>query len=152
MLREQAFAVSMRRVPSRPWVWRRVATFNARVEAVTTKSFFREPFKKKRCLMPVSGYQGCLPSVVPCETGNRLKSCAMIITEPNDFVTEVHDRMSVLLRPEQFADWLSGNIGVKELKPVENDYLQRLAVSKRVNSSKADGNDPTLIDAVKQVA
>jgi putative SOS response-associated peptidase YedK len=23
---------------------------------VTTKSFFREPFKKKRCLMPVSGY------------------------------------------------------------------------------------------------
>jgi hypothetical protein len=38
------------------------------------------------------------------------------------------------------------------MKPVENDYLQRWPVSKRVNSSKADSNDPTLIDAVKQAA
>jgi putative SOS response-associated peptidase YedK len=30
----------------------RLATFNARVETVTTKPFFREPFKNKRCLMP----------------------------------------------------------------------------------------------------
>src|ERR1700750_1632142 len=34
----------------------KLASFNARVETVTTKPFFREPFKKKRCLMPVSGY------------------------------------------------------------------------------------------------
>jgi putative SOS response-associated peptidase YedK len=34
----------------------RLATFNARVETVTTKPFFREPFRKKRCLIPVSGY------------------------------------------------------------------------------------------------
>jgi len=34
----------------------RVATFNARVETVETKPFFREPFKRKRCLMPISGY------------------------------------------------------------------------------------------------
>jgi putative SOS response-associated peptidase YedK len=34
----------------------RLATFNARVETVTTKPFFREPFKSRRCLMPVSGY------------------------------------------------------------------------------------------------
>jgi hypothetical protein len=31
-------------------------------------------------------------------------------------------------------------------------YLQRWAVSKRINSSKADSNDPTLIDAVRQGA
>jgi putative SOS response-associated peptidase YedK len=34
----------------------RLATFNARLETVTTKPFFREPFIKRRCLMPVSGY------------------------------------------------------------------------------------------------
>jgi len=56
------------------------------------------------------------------------------------------------LKPNQFDHWLSGNMGVKELKPVENDYLQRWAVSKRINSSKADSNDPTLIDAVRQAA
>jgi hypothetical protein len=47
----------------------RLATFNARVETVTTKPFFREPFKKKRCLMPVSGYYECwrrsLPALLP---------------------------------------------------------------------------------------
>ena len=59
--------------------------------------------------------------------------------------------MPVLLQPEQFDHWLSGNMGVEELKP-RNDYLQRWAVSKRVNSSKADSNDPTLIDAVRQAA
>jgi len=76
----------------------------------------------------------------------------MIITEPNVFVAELHDRMPVLLKPNQFEHWLSGNMGVKELKPVENDYLQRRAVSSRINSSKADSNDPTLIDAVRQAA
>ena len=33
-----------------------LASFNARVKTVTTKPFFREPFKKKRGLMPVSGF------------------------------------------------------------------------------------------------
>ena len=61
----------------------------------------------------------------------------MIISEPNDFVAEVHDRMPVVLMPEQFEHWLSGEMGVEELKPAPNDYLQRWAVSKRVNSSRA---------------
>jgi hypothetical protein len=77
-------------------------------------------------------------------------SCTMIITEPNEFIAEVHDRMPVLLKPEQFDHWLSGNMGVKELKPAPNDYLQRWAVSKRDNSSKADANDATLIECVEQ--
>jgi len=34
----------------------RLATFNARIERVTTKPSFREPFKHRRCLIPVSGY------------------------------------------------------------------------------------------------
>jgi putative SOS response-associated peptidase YedK len=73
-------------------------------------------------------------------------------TEPNAFVAEVHDRMPVVLKPEQFEHWLNGNMGVEELKPIDNDYLQRWSVSKRVNSSKADANDATLIDPVRQAA
>jgi putative SOS response-associated peptidase YedK len=86
------------------------------------------------------------------ETGERIKSCTMIITEPNDFVAEVHDRMPVLLMPEQFEHWLSGEMGVEELKPAPNDYLQRWAVSKRVNSSKADKDDPSLVSQVALAA
>jgi putative SOS response-associated peptidase YedK len=153
----------------------RLASFNARVETVTTKPFFREPFKRKRCLMPVSGYfewqdtaDGKQPWYFTArdgsplltvaalwdewknrETGERIKSCAMIITEPNDFVAEVHDRMPVLLQPEQFDHWLGGNMTVEELKPAPNNCLQRWAVSKRVSSSKADKDDAGLIEKIE---
>ena len=49
--------------------------------------------------------------------------------------------MPVLLKPEQFDDWLSGAMTVNDLRPADNDYLQRWPVSKRVNSSRADDND-----------
>ena len=83
------------------------------------------------------------------ETDERIKSCTMIIGDPNDFVAEVHDRMPVLLGPDKFEHWLSGNMGVEELKPAPNDYLQRWPVSKRVNSSKADKDDAPLIARVE---
>ena len=90
---------------------------------------------------------GVTASVVIALTSRRF--CLEV---PNEFVAEVHDRMPVLLKPDQFEHWLGGDMGVDELKPVDNDYLQRWAVSKRINSSKADSNDPTLIDAVRQAA
>jgi putative SOS response-associated peptidase YedK len=31
-----------------------------------------------------------------------LRSCPMIITAPNEFVGEVHDRMPAILRPDQY--------------------------------------------------
>jgi putative SOS response-associated peptidase YedK len=156
----------------------RLATFNARVETVTTKPSFREPFERRRCLMPMSGYyewqdtpSGKQPWYFTArdssplltvaaiwdewrnkDTGERIKSCAMIITEPNDFVAKVHDRMPVLLRPGQFEHWMSGKMGVEELKPAPNDYLRRWAVSKRVNSSKADKDDAALKEPIKVAA
>jgi hypothetical protein len=42
--------------------------------------------------------------------------------------------MPALLRPDQFEGWLSGAIGAKDLRPVDNDYLQRVPVSMRVNA------------------
>ena len=73
----------------------------------------------------------------------------MIITEPNEFGAEIHDRMPVFLTAEQFARWLSGEAGVEYLKPAPNDYLQRRPVSKRLNSSKADADDATLIKSIE---
>jgi putative SOS response-associated peptidase YedK len=86
------------------------------------------------------------------ETGERITSCAMIITKPNAFVAEVHDRMPVLLTPEQFEHWLNGDMGVDDLKPAPNDYLQRWPVSKRVNSSKADKDDASIVEQIETVA
>jgi putative SOS response-associated peptidase YedK len=51
--------------------------------------------------------------------------------------------MPVLLQPGDFDRWLAGNA---LLKPAANDYLQTWPVSRRVNSSRAPGDDPTLIE------
>ena len=56
-----------------------------------------------------------------------------------------HDRMPVLLEPDQFTPWLSGTLGSEILKPAPNDLLQLWPVSKRVNSSRASDDDDTLI-------
>jgi putative SOS response-associated peptidase YedK len=73
----------------------------------------------------------------------------MIVGEPNESAGEIHDRMPVFLTEDQFTRWLSGEAGAEHLKPAPNDYLQRWPVSKRVNSSKADADDATLIDPVE---
>ncbi|MGA9007496.1 MAG: SOS response-associated peptidase family protein, partial [Xanthobacteraceae bacterium] len=39
-------------------------------------------------------------------TSETLKSCTMIITEPNKFVPDIHDRMPVLPREPGFDPWL----------------------------------------------
>jgi putative SOS response-associated peptidase YedK len=152
----------------------KLATFNARAETVATKPFFRSAFRRKRCLIPVSGYYeweerpggkqpwyftardgspaltiaGLWDEWNDPETKAALKSCTMIITEPNGFVAEVHDRMPVLLTEEQYDPWLSGQAGIEFLKPAPNDFLQKWPVSNRVNSSRADDDDPTLIEKV----
>jgi putative SOS response-associated peptidase YedK len=153
----------------------KLATFNARVETVAEKPFFRSAFKRTRCLIPASGYfewqavgkikqpyyftarddspilsiAGLWDEWQNPETKEPLKSCAMIITEPNKFVAEVHDRMPVLLEPPQFDAWLDGSAGLEILKPAANDKLQRRAVSTRVNSSRTSDDDATLIESMK---
>jgi putative SOS response-associated peptidase YedK len=153
----------------------RMATFNARAETVETKPVFRDAFKRTRCLIPMSGYYewqdtqggkqpwyftarngsplltavGLWDEWKNRETGERLKSCTMIVTEPNDFAVDIHDRMPVFLSGDHFAPWLSREAGAEVLKPAPNDYLQRWPVSKRVNSSKADADDATLIQPIQ---
>ena len=72
----------------------------------------------------------------------------MIITGPNAFVNEVHDRMPVTLAEGDSGSWLQGEAGLALLKPAPEDMLQRWPVSKRVNSSKAPADDPTLVEQI----
>jgi putative SOS response-associated peptidase YedK len=152
----------------------KMATFNARVETVETKPFFRDAFKRTRCLIPVSGYyewqntpDGKQPWYFTARdgspalttaglwdewrdraTGETLKSCTMLIAQPNSFVAEVHDRMPALLAEKDYDAWLSGSAGVELLRPAPENLLQRWPVSKRVNSSKAPAEDATLIERI----
>jgi putative SOS response-associated peptidase YedK len=76
----------------------------------------------------------------------------MIVTNANAFVGDIHDRMPALLTEGQFEPWLKAEAGIDCLSPVSNEYLQKWPVSKRVNSSKADTDDPILIEEVELAA
>jgi putative SOS response-associated peptidase YedK len=79
-----------------------------------------------------------------------LRSCCMVITEPNKFVAEVHDRMPVILEAKDFEQWEEGDAKdvAKLMKPANEDILQKWPVSKRVNSSRADNDDASLIGPI----
>jgi putative SOS response-associated peptidase YedK len=155
---------------SKPLKELKLATFNARAETVDTKPFFRSAFKRNRCLIPASGYYewqtigkekhpwyftprddpmfaiaGLWDEWTDRETGKPLRLCTMIITEPNPFVAQYHDRMPVLLQPDQFDGWMSGEAGKEILVPAADGMLQAWPVSKRVNSSRAPDEDSSLI-------
>jgi putative SOS response-associated peptidase YedK len=72
----------------------------------------------------------------------------MIITDANELVGELHDRIPVILEPEQFEARLTGAAGLELLKPAVNDVLQCWPVSRRVNSSRASDDDASLVEAV----
>jgi hypothetical protein len=59
---------------------------------------------------------------------------------------------AALLAEKDFEPWLSGEAGVELLRPAADYLLQRWPVSKRVNSSKAPADDPTLIDRIEPKA
>lgn len=82
------------------------------------------------------------------DTGELLRSCAMIIGQPNSFVAEIHDRMPIILERDQFEQWLRGETGLEILKPADDAVLDKCAVSRRVNSSKSSDEDHTLIEPV----
>jgi putative SOS response-associated peptidase YedK len=158
---------------SKPLKEMKVATFNARAETVADKPMFRDAFRRTRCLIPASGYYewqdtpegkqpyyftrrdgdpitmaGLWATWHDRQAGETVRSCAMVITDANEFVAEVHDRMPAVLEPDQFEPWLSGNPGIELLKPAANDVLQGWPVSKRVNSSRASDDDLSLIDPI----
>ena len=150
------------------------ATFNARAETVETKPMFREAFKRRRCVIPASGYyewqdvadgkqpwyftprEGPIVLIAglwetwkdPEPPRDTVRSTTMVITEPNSFVAQYHDRMPVLLTRETAGDWLSGAKGSELLKPDENDLVKAWPVSRKVNSSKAP-DAPDLIAPIQ---
>jgi putative SOS response-associated peptidase YedK len=73
----------------------------------------------------------------------------MIVTSANKLASRVHKRMPVLLQPKDFDRWLSGTAGTELLRPAPDDYLQVWPVSRRVNSSRAPGDDPTLLETIQ---
>jgi len=145
-------------------------TINARSETIATTPSFREPFKSQRCLVPADGFyewqrNGRTKQPYCFEVnggevfafaglwdrwrnpqGDVVESCTIMTTTPNSLVSDIHDRMPVILNPDDYDLWLDPGFrdvaSVSEiLRPFDAALMHRYPVSTRVNQVLNDDAD-----------
>jgi putative SOS response-associated peptidase YedK len=80
-----------------------------------------------------------------------LESYCIIVTEPNELLAGIHNRMPVILGPDDWSLWLDPQVRDPEplhglLAPYPAEAMEAVPVSRRVNSPAND--DAGLIEAV----
>ena len=146
----------------------KISPINARAETLSEKPFFRTAYKTKRCLVPANGFyewKGTRDGKQPYyfrlkdneilafaglwdewqHEDNRITSCTIITTSSNEIMAPVHNRMPVILDPDNYDAWLIA--GDRELLIPYSGKMICYPVSKKVNSPKNNGAD--LIQAVE---
>lgn len=138
---------------------------NARAETLLEKPAFRRLFERKRCIIPADGFyewkqmdRGKQPMRITMKNGEpfafaglfdtwtrpdgeRLHTCTIITTRPNQVVADIHDRMPVILRPEDEDLWL-------DREKYDPDLLQSLLVPYDAGQMRAYPV-PTLVGSPK---
>ncbi len=116
---------------------------NARCETAAEKRSFREPFAKRRCLVPATGYyewqvlaDGTKQpmhihrpddplfamaglwerNTIADPEGREVVSCTLLTTEANQATAAVHDRMPVILDQAGVDRWLAADTEPAELQ------------------------------------
>jgi len=144
------------------------AAINARAETLASKPYFREAYKKRRCLIPVNGFyewqskgKAKLPYFIHLpdrplfafagiweyrqQQDQHIDSCAIITTDANTTMQAIHDRMPVILMEKDYSAWLdTGDIKYLGPYPGKMEYY---AVSRAVNNPRNDSRE--LIDREK---
>jgi len=79
------------------------------------------------------------------ETAERLYTCTILTTDPNEIIQPVHDRMPVILDPEDWDTWLREDAAAEELRPLLHpapaDPLEIYPVSPAVNNVRSEGSE-----------
>lgn len=153
-------------------------TFNAKSEEAASKPAFRSPFKRRRCVLPVSGFYEWRthkdgtkqPFYITRADGDVLylaglwdrweekngdgvlESCTILTRTPNAEMKTVHDRMPCVLEPGQITGWCD-----PELTDVDRitaylgpvaDGLLTMHAVDRRVGNARTNNDPQLIEPV----
>ena len=148
------------------------STFNARTDKVSSAASYRVPFRKRRCLIPALGWfewqatpqgkmkwwlhrqdRGIVSFAGLWDRWHRgeevIESCTIIVGEANTAMSPVHDRMPVIIKPEDEAFWLDTKIeATQALESLLTPPPDDLITAHRVRSEKRpQDDDATLIDA-----
>src|SRR5688572_8927166 len=137
---------------------------NARGESVAEKPAFREALRKRRCLVPATGFfewegppgrkqpfaitvpeapvfafAGLWESWRPAG-GEPVQTFTIVTTDANDAVAAIHDRMPVILAPGDADTWLAGDLERARalLKPFAGEVKLR-PVTRRMSDPRAEG-------------
>lgn len=143
----------------------KIPHINARAETVHKLPLFREAFARRRALVPATGffewqqradgkqpYRFVREDLEPFAFAgiwefarlgeNEVLSAAIIVGEANPLVSPVHDRMPVILMPEDYDRWLDEATGIDDLRallrPFDPALMKAYEVSRVVNSVKND--------------
>jgi putative SOS response-associated peptidase YedK len=143
-------------------------TINARAETLTELPSFKNIVDRRRCIIPADGFyewrkegKHKVPMWVHLKTkepfalaelwdvwrkpdGKRVESFTIITTEPNELIQPIHNRMPVILRPEDEEQWLDVSRtpfakAKSLLKPYPAELMDAHDVSPVVNSANYDG-------------
>lgn len=144
---------------------------NARGERISSSPSFRDAFRKRRCIVPVDSFYewrraggvrqpyriasvdgrplalaGLWAGWRDPDTEQVVRTFTIVTTTPNDLVSEIHDRMPVVLADDAWRRWLDPDLpDVAELHgliaPVRDGLLMTHPVSTRVNNVRNDGPD-----------
>lgn len=136
---------------------------NARSEGVETKPTFRGAFRHGRCLVPASGFyewkgtgRAKQPFYIRPRDGlfvfaglmatwagpeGELTTCTLLTTAPNALMADLHDRMPVILAPDDQEAWLDpGNRRAADLlRPCDPAGMEAFPVGAAVGSPRNDG-------------
>ena len=165
----------IRRLETRQWglipFWSKTPKpmINARSETASEKPAFRQAFKKRRCLIPASGFFewtkedgekqpyfiflkdkssmafAGLWEEWSAPDGKIVKTCAILTVEANSFLKFIHHRMPVILKPANGMNWLDQDRTESSLKnfliPIDPEYMEAWKVTKQVNIPSFDKPD-----------
>jgi putative SOS response-associated peptidase YedK len=163
-------------VPMRWWLtpfWAkevstRYSMFNAKSESAAKSAAFREPYQKRRCVVPVRGfYEWCrqggqkvpyfiLPEQADglllaglwdrwfnAEADEELLTFTILTTEANDQMQFVHHRQPVMLSSEEALAWLQPQRATRDLEYLFASRLpidlQAVPVTSEVNNARNKG-------------
>jgi putative SOS response-associated peptidase YedK len=145
-----------------------ISTINARAESVNKSPNWREPFKKRRCLVPADAFYewkkidpktrqpfaftvdhgapfafAGLWDAWKSPQGDWLQSYTILTTDANEVMAPVHTRMPVILHPRDYARWLSHEAAeqppVDLLRPFPAGEMERRAANPLVGNVKNNG-------------
>ena len=81
-------------------------------------------------------------------SGEWIRTFAIITTDANELIAEIHDRMPLILSPKDYIRWLSDEPDPSDLmRPYPSEPMCMWPISTRVN--KPENDDPSIVEPIE---